>query len=428
MPRRNIFDDDRAPVGMVLRDARVQEVLHLVLKVSVHRQLDVTTVLGLHRRLLAAGHDGAVRGDLKGLRAGRTGEQRVELGLHARGALPLGVDRPNNGGCHVTVGVFALEDGLPLDAINIKLADLAIGHSIHVALDVHVGGVTQHHAAKLRLIHAEDGGQEARRFRGTSTDLVTVIVSVNEGANVHLVHRDVVRLDRVRQDDARSIGDRAACSRDLRRGGTHTLALSGQRRPLDDLQLNQAHATDTQSTNKDAYDPSRTGDDGIHRYSPSGLLRGSPSLDGTSFEGDEARLTRGHHAVCLGSLFQLRRRGLAIQFRAHRPRLGLKLVEDELLLANLERGLSHTRVKNHRRDDGGQGDGDEEHEDRSDRTARTGSLDDAKFVGFFTAQLGTRCGTCLRSCCTHERSFHSRMSSAPRSRTDADRGLWSCSA
>ena len=428
MTRCHVLDDNRTPVGLVLRDTRIQQVLDLMLQVSVQRELHVATVLRLDGRLLAAGHHRTIGCNLKGLRAGRTREQRVELGLHARGALPLGVDRPNNGGCHVTVGVFALEDGLPLNAVDVKLADLTIGHRIHVALDVHVGGVTQHHAAKLRLVHAEDGSQEARRFRRTTTDLVTVIVAVNEGTNVHLVDGDVVRLDRVRQDDARRVGDRAARSSHLRRGGTHALALSGQRRPLDDLQLNQTHATDTQGTNKDAYDPSRTGNDGIHWYSPSGLLRGSPSLDGTSFEGNEARLTRGHHSVCLRSLLELRRRGLAIEFRTHRPRLGLQLVEDELLLANLERGLSHARIENHRHDNGGHSDGHEEHEDRGDRTARTGSLDDAQLAGLFAAQLGTRCRTCLRSCCTHERSFHSRMSSAPRSRTDADRGLWSCSA
>ena len=34
MPRRDVFNDDRTPVGLVLRDARVQEILHLVLKAS----------------------------------------------------------------------------------------------------------------------------------------------------------------------------------------------------------------------------------------------------------------------------------------------------------------------------------------------------------------------------------------------------------
>ena len=255
MPRRNIFDDDRAPVGMVLRDARVQEVLHLVLKVSVHRQLDVTTVLGLHRRLLAAGHDGAVRGDLKGLRAGRTGEQRVELGLHARGALPLGVDRPNNGGCHVTVGVFALEDGLPLNAVDVKLADLTIGHRIDVSLDVLVGRIAQHHAAQLGLVHAEERGELTSGLSGASPDLVTIVIAMHIGANIHLVDGDVVGLDRVRQHHAGCIGDRSARGRDFGRRRTHTLPLGSQGGSFNDLQLHEPHGADAQGKDEKSQDP-----------------------------------------------------------------------------------------------------------------------------------------------------------------------------
>ena len=228
MTCRHVLDDDCTPVGLVFRHSRIQQFLDLMLQVSVECKLHIAAVLRLNSGLLTARHHGTVRRDLEGLCARGTRQQCVELRLHARRPLSLGVDRPNDGRSDIAIGVLTFEDRLPLDPVNIELANLTVGHGIHVALDVHVGGIAQHHAAELRLIHAEDGGQKARGLRGPTADLVTIIITVDERADIHLVHRDVVRLDGVRQDDTRGIGNRATRSGDLRRRGTHALPLGRQ--------------------------------------------------------------------------------------------------------------------------------------------------------------------------------------------------------
>ena len=48
-------------------------------------------------------------------------------------------------------------------------------------------------------------------------DLVAVVVAMHVGGDVHLVHRDVVGLDRVGQHDARRVRDRPARSGHSRR-------------------------------------------------------------------------------------------------------------------------------------------------------------------------------------------------------------------
>ena len=255
MPRRDVFNDDRTPVGLVLRDARVQEILHLVLEVSVQRQLDVATVLGFNRRLLAAGHDGAVRSDLKGLRARGTRQKGIKLRLHARGPLPFGVHRADDRGRHVAVGVFAFEDGLPLDPVDVELTDLTVGHRIDVSLDVLVGRVAQHHAAQLGLVHAEERGELTSGLSGASPDLVTIVIAMHIGANIHLVDGDVVGLDRVRQHHAGCIGDRSARGRDFGRRRTHTLPLSSQGGSFNDLQLHEPHGADAQGKDEKSQDP-----------------------------------------------------------------------------------------------------------------------------------------------------------------------------
>ena len=119
MAGRHVLDNDRSPVRLVLRHTRIQQVLDLMLEVGMDRQLHRTAVLGLHRRALTTGHDRAVGGDLEGLLARRTRQQLVKLRLHTRGALALRVHRADDGGRHVSVGVLALEDRLPLNAVDI---------------------------------------------------------------------------------------------------------------------------------------------------------------------------------------------------------------------------------------------------------------------------------------------------------------------
>ena len=110
-----------------------------MLQVRVQGQFHRAAILRLDRRLLASRHDGTVGCDLKGLRARRTRQERVELSLHARGPLSLGVDGSDHWRCDVTVGVLALEHRLPFDPVDVELTDLTIGHSINVAFDVFVG-------------------------------------------------------------------------------------------------------------------------------------------------------------------------------------------------------------------------------------------------------------------------------------------------
>jgi len=70
-----------------------------------------------------------------------------------------------------------------------------------------------------------------------TTDLVTVVIVVNVGANVHLVHRNVVGLDRVRKHDARRVRDRPARCGNSGRRRAHALPLGGQHRPFNNLEL-----------------------------------------------------------------------------------------------------------------------------------------------------------------------------------------------
>ena len=53
--------------------------------------------------------------------------------------MPLGIHRTNNGGRNVPIRILTLKDRLPLDSLNVELADLSVGHRVNVALDVLVG-------------------------------------------------------------------------------------------------------------------------------------------------------------------------------------------------------------------------------------------------------------------------------------------------